>query len=116
MALTIISKNYEHYNRAMGKHIRSKRHYQEEMRKGGFVSAEKGNRLAENHEKEQKWKPSKDCVDVIKAIKNAADKNGNIVLGKHPKIVEAMKKKGMTFDVDKINKHLKDAEGQQNAM
>ena len=116
MALTIISKNYEHYNRAMGKHIRSKQHYQEEMRKGGFVSADEGNRLAEKHSKEQKWKPSNDCINVIKAIKGAADKNGNIVLGNHPKIVEAMKKKGMSFDMSKLPKEFKETGGIEDAV
>jgi len=107
----IIVKKYEHYNRAMGKYIRSKRHYYDEMKKGGYVSLEEGNRLAEKHTKEQKWKPSKECIGVMQAIKRGADKNGNIVLGRHPKIVEAMEKKGMTFDMSKLPKHYQEQWG-----
>jgi len=104
----IIIKKYEHYNRAMGKYIRSKSHYKEEMAKGGFISAEEGHRVAEANQKQKKWKPSGECIGVIKAIKNAADKKGNIVLGKHPKIVRAMKERGMSFDMSKVPKHYQD--------
>ena len=109
--MEIIVKNYEHYNRALGTYIRSKQHYTEEMKKRGFVSLEEGQRLADKHNVEKKWKPSKDCIDVIQAIKNAGDRKRNIVLAHHPKIVEAMQKKGMTFDMSKLPKHYQDQWG-----
>ncbi len=109
MSLTIICKKYDHFNRALGVQIKSKRHYDEVMKRRGFVSQEEGQRLVEKHNSAMVWKPSKDCIDVIKAIKHAADKKGNVVLGRHPKIVAAMEAKGMTFDIKKINKHLQEA-------
>ncbi len=110
MAITIITKNWSHYNRALGKYIKSKSHYDYEMKKQNMVSSEEGNRLAEQHNEKQ-WKPSSECVEVIIAMKNSADKKGNIVLGKHPKIVEVMEKKGMTFDMSKLPKHYQDIGG-----
>ena len=106
MSIGIIVKKYEHYNRPMGIHIRSKSHYDYEMKSRGYVSLEEGKRLADKHNTEKKWKPSKDCVSVIQAIKGAANKKGNIILGQHPKIVDAMKKKGMSFDTSKLPKDL----------
>ena len=106
MAFGIIVKRYEHFNRPMGIHIRSKSHYNHEMKSRGYVSLEEGNRLAAKHNVEKKWKPSADCIGVLQAIKSKADKNGNIVLGKHPAIVDAMKKKGMSFDTKKLPKNL----------
>ena len=106
--MEIIVKNYEHYNRTLGKYINTKKQYFEELKRGGFVTQEEGNRLAEKHQREKKWKPSQDCIEMIKATKNVADKNGNIVLGRHPKLVDAMKKKGMTFNIpDWLPNHYK---------
>lgn len=116
MSIGIIVKKYEHFSRPMGIHIRSKRHYDYEMKKRGFVSLEEGNRLATKHNEEKKWKPSKECIGVIQAIKGAADKKGNVILGRHPKIVEAMKKKGMSFDTSKLPKNLPSIGGIENAV
>jgi len=44
----IIVKKYEHFNRAMGKYITSKKHYEKEMAAGGFVPFEKGEQMAES--------------------------------------------------------------------
>lgn len=107
----IIIKNYEHYNRAMGKYISNKRQYDYEMKKGGYVSLDEGRQLAENHEKEKQWKPSEKCINVIQGIKNAS-KDGKIVLGNHPKIVKAMEDSGMTFKLpDWLPKHYQDKGG-----
>ena len=100
----IIVKNYCHFNRALGKYIKSKSHYDYEMKKQGMVSLEEGNRLAEKYQNEKKWKPSKDCIDMIKTAKNAS-KNNTIILGQHPILVDAMKKQGMSFDMSKLPKH-----------
>jgi len=116
MSFGIIVKKYEHYNRALGTHIKSKRHYDYVMKSRGFVSAEEGHRLAEKRNKDKKWKPSKECISVIQAIKCVADKKGNIVLGRHPKIVEAMEKKGMSFDTSKLPKDLPKVGGIKDAL
>ena len=97
--MNIIVKKYEHYNRSMGKYIRSKKHYQEEMAKGGYVPAEEGHRMAERVEKERKWNPSKKCVDICRETMSMGDAKGNITLGKHPRLVKAMESAGMSFKV-----------------
>ena len=74
-------------------------------------NAQSAQALAEKKQKESKWIPSKDCVDVLKTMYNNYGKNKKIKLAHYPKVVEAMKKKGVCFDEKKINKHLKDAEG-----
>ena len=106
--VNVIIKNYQHYNRALGMHISNKKQYDYEMKSRGFVSLEEGNRLAERHQEQKKWTPSDECIDVIKAIKSASDKKGNIVLGQHPKIVQVMKEKGMSFDMSKLPEHYKE--------
>ena len=107
----IIIKKYEHFNRALGIPIRNKRHYDYEMKSRGFVSFEEGQCMAEKHQEQKKWNPSTECIEVIKAIKDKADKKGNIVLARHPKIVEAMQKKGMSFDNKKLPKNLPNTGG-----
>lgn len=105
----IIVKNYQHYNRALGKYINSKREYDYEMKSRGFVPYEEGCAMAEAKEKEKKWKPSEKLVNMIKNAKDLADKKGNIVLGKHPKLVDAMKKQGVSFDLpDWLPQHYKE--------
>lgn len=116
MPFGIIVKRYDHYNRAMNIHIRSKRHYDYEMKKRGLVSSEEGQRLADKHNKEKKWKPSGECINIIKAMKDASDKNGNVVLGHHPKIVKAMEKKGMSFDLSKLPQHYHPKGGFEDAV
>ena len=106
MSVEIITKKYEHFNRPMNIHISSRRQYEYEMKKRGFVSLEEGKCLADKHNVDKKWKPSQECIDVIQAIKSAADKKGNIVLAQHPKIIKAMKDKGMSFDTKKLPKDL----------
>ena len=80
--MEIISKNWEHYNRALGKQIRSKRHYFEELRKGGYVSQEEGNRLAEsNRSKSQKaYTLDSKTDEFLRHIKQTTDSNGNVKL------------------------------------
>lgn len=79
--MEIIVKKWEHHNRALGKYISSKKQYYEELKKGGFVSYEEGQRLAESKERIKKWTPSKDLIDKINYLKLKADSKGNI---RHP--------------------------------
>ena len=94
----IVKKGYDHYNRALGKHIRNKRQYNDELKRRGMVSFEEGCRLAESKRKESKWIPSKDCIDMLRDIKHVSGNKDTIVLGQYPKIVEKLKEKGMQFD------------------
>lgn len=96
--MEIICRNYEHYNRAMGKYIRSKSDYIESMKRGGYIPLEESQRLAdEKQAKISKWVPSKDCIDVMKELYDTKKKT--IRLCEKPKVVEAMKKRGMKFEI-----------------
>ena len=96
MSFNIIVKDYQHYNRAMGKHIKSKRHYNQEMAKGGYVPLEQGKAMADAKQKEHKWKPSKECLEATRHLMSRTDKN--IVLAHYPKLVDLMVSKGMKFE------------------
>lgn len=76
----IIVRNYEHYNKAIGKYITSKRHYEQEMAKGGFVPFEKAEQMAENA-RSHMHKPyvlSEKTKKFLGEIKMLADRKGNI--------------------------------------
>jgi len=101
----IIIKKYEHVNSSLGnwdtpkgKYIKSRQHYNDVLRRQGFLPYDKACQLAEKKQSEVKWIPSKDCVDMIKAAKELGNKDGSITLGQHPKLVDAMKSKGMRFE------------------
>ena len=101
----IIIRKYEGYNRAMGKYIKSKRHYEEEMRKGGYVTEEKGRQMAEKrqHELRQEYKLTKKAQSVIENAKNHIRKDGLV----HPsdKLIEGMKEVGINYgNLDTLNK------------
>lgn len=95
--MEIIVKKYEHYNRALGKYIKSKRHYYTELDKGGYIPYEKAQQIAES-KRNKEWKPSKELVQKLNYIKTCkCDKKGNI---KHPKdLVGLYQKSGMKMNV-----------------
>ena len=97
-------KNYEHYNRALGKYIRSKRHYEQELAKGGFVPIKEGEKLAQkarqnNH---KKYEPSEKLLDIVRSAK-AVSKNGKIKPS--DKLIDAMKEVGVNFNLEHCPKH-----------
>ncbi len=96
MAVEIICKNYEHFNRSLGKQIRSKAQYQREMERQGFVSQEKGEQIAErarsaNH-KDYNGLSGK-AEEVVKAAYQMKDSKGNIKCS--DRLVDAMKEVGV---------------------
>ena len=93
--MNIIVKKYEHYNRALGKHITSKRHYESEMRKQGMVSLEEGQRLAEK-KTSKPYNPSKKALELIQSISLKGTEKGKIKLGSRE--IDAMKELGVNFD------------------
>jgi len=92
-------KNYEGYNRAMGKYIRSRKHYEEEMRKGGYIP------FREASPKSMKWVPSADLKKTLGDFKQMADKKGKIKLGS--RAIEKMEKMGVSFNPKFMPKGLK---------
>ena len=104
----IITKKYEHYNRSLGKYITSKKHYESEMAKGGFVSYEKGQQMAEsarakNH-KDYKGLSNK-TMKFLNEVKQMADKKGNIKPS--DRFIDGLKKHGVNIGRTDIPKGVK---------
>lgn len=101
----IIVKNYEHYNRAMGKHISSKAHYEKEMAKGGYIPFEEGCSVAEKKQQELHKPYDKLSDKAMEVVRSVSHRKGNIKLSENPKLVEAMEEVGVSFDMQHCPKH-----------
>jgi hypothetical protein len=104
MSFNIIVKNYEHYNKALGKYITSKRQYDNEMAKQGMVSFEKGDAIAKKAQTNG-HKPyilTDKAKQVINCAKLSADRKGNVKLS--DKLVEGMKEVGVNL----VNRNIPD--------
>ena len=106
----IIVKNYEHYNRAMGKYISSRKQYEQEMAKGGYVPFEDGCQMADiAKERNQKKYDglSADKMRFLNQVKNMADRKGNIPLT--DRFVKGLKEHKVIpekdINYDKLPKH-----------
>ena len=104
--MEIIIKRYEHFNRSFknwdtskGKYISSKKQYEEEMKRGGFVDYEKGSRIAEqNNIKNFDYKGlSPEAENVIKAARLISDNKGNIKPS--DRLIDGMKQVGVKFNI-----------------
>lgn len=77
--------SFKHYNSSMGIHINGKAHYYHEMKKRRMVPYAETERLAEQWDKEHPHKNydsvSPKAMDIIRSLRQTADKNGNIYLG-----------------------------------
>ena len=105
MAFNIIVKNYQHYNSSMGKYIRSKREYLNEMAKGNYLPYEKACQVAEKARSNNK-KPfalSKKAQEVIQNARNSSDRRGKVHLS--DRLVGGMKEVGVNFYNNNIPKH-----------
>lgn len=81
----IISKNYEHFNKALpnwdspkGKYIRTKRQYVEAVKRAGLISYEKAEQLREAKEREAKnFKPNLSCQnrEFLRSVQDKAKGN-----------------------------------------
>lgn len=95
--MEVINRNYEHYNRALGKYIKSKRHYEDEMKRQGMVSFEKGEQMAKDaQEKMHKdYKPNDEMIKFFYQVKGSVDKNGHLKLSGRQ--ISYMEKMGVDF-------------------
>ena len=84
-------KNYEHFNRAMGKHISSKKQYEQEMAKGGFIPFVEAKKIPHKDYKEL----GSEAQGLLRYAKQIKDRKGKLKLG--GRAIEAMKKFGMNF-------------------
>lgn len=96
--MQIIVKRFEpHYNRALGKVVTSQRQYNDEMKRGGYISHDECNdRVKSNLEKQSRFSVSDDAVEWMQGVKAKADKKGNVRLS--DKEISALKTKGMAVD------------------
>ena len=80
-------KEYQHYNRTMGKYIRSKTHYEEELARGGYVSQDKMDAATESNRQrmENNYKASDELRELTTEVAQTADKKGNIKPGDRAK-------------------------------
>lgn len=108
MAPNIIVKNYEHYNRAMGKWIGSRKEYEKEMVKGGYLPFDKAEQMAEQA-RARNHKPydglSEKTMRFLYQAKGRADKKGNIKIDEG--FVQGLKDSGVRVnnDYDKLPKN-----------
>jgi len=93
----IVKKDISHYNRALNKYIRTKSQYNDEMKRQGMVSEEKGNYLAEKA-REKMRKPYKVDLETRKFLEEVKShsKKGKVKLSGRE--LEFMKKKGVKFE------------------
>jgi len=93
----IICRNYDHYNRALQKHISSKKEYEYEMKRGGFVPYEEAEKMVEEHNrgKVKKYEPSEKAESIIRAASLMKDSKGNIKAG--DRLIDGMKSVGVNF-------------------
>jgi len=93
----IAKKDISHYNRALGKYITTKRQYNEEMKRRGLVSQEKGNALAEKaiERRRKPYKIDKDTEQFLSEV-NMGSKKGKVKLSGRQ--LEFMEKKGVNFN------------------
>lgn len=103
MVYIIVKKSHEHINSAMsnwdtpkGKYIKNEAHYKEEMKRGGYITYEQAQEnamRAEEKKRQERFKVSQPVLEVLKSVKNSADKKGNVKLS--DKQITAMKKYGL---------------------
>ena len=94
--MNIIIKKYEHFNRSLGKQIRSKAHYEKEMRKQGMVSWEEGQRIAQKA-REKASKPYSLSNKADEVIRAAKDMTHNGKINVEGRLIKAMEDVGLDF-------------------
>ena len=76
---------FNHFNTSMGIQIYGKEHYKYEMKKRRMVSIDAMEDMAQEYDKAHPHQGYGDlspkAMDVIRSIKQTADKNGNVKLG-----------------------------------
>lgn len=98
----IIVRKYDHYNSSMGKHIRSREHYEKEMVAGGYIPYDKACQLAEKAKQEntKKYDGLKDStMKFLHQVKDMSDSKGNIRVGS--RFIEGLKEHGVNVDIPK---------------
>ena len=100
MANIILSKFKPHVNRAMGKYISTQRQYNEEMKRGGYVTKDKADAIAkaQRAKTSKPYTPSQRTRGIINSLH--PDRQGNVKLS--DRAIDGLKDMGVTFDAKKI--------------
>lgn len=95
-----------HYNRAMGKFIRSERQYKEEMKRGGYCSHEEAKERVKRHydRTHKPYVPTRKAHQIVEACH--PDRHGNVSMP--GRAIDALKDMGVTFDKKKIEEMTKE--------
>lgn len=93
----IIVKKYEHFNRSFGnwdtpngKYIKSKAHYEEELKKSGMERCDEFGEIGNPNRKD--YELSKKGREIIESAKSCKDRKGNVKLS--DRTIDAMKSMG----------------------
>lgn len=90
-------KNYYHFNRAMNKHISSKKQYNEEMKRGGYCTFEQAERIAAKKNAQHKGGYSglsKNAQDIVNTVRQQNPKSFKL----SDRAIDAMKSLGVKFE------------------
>ena len=101
-----MGKSYEGYNRALGKRIRSKRHYHEEMRRQGCIPQAEADAIRKKKTEKAPYTASRKVHEIVEAC-GRPDKNGNVKMP--DRAVDELKNMGVSFDKDKNEKVIREA-------
>lgn len=101
----IVVKRYEHFNRAMGKYITSRQHYEREMAKGGYIPFAEAEKIASKAraERDKPYKLSEKARAVIESAKQSSDRKGQVKLSGN--LIRGMKEVGVNWDSQWLPKH-----------
>lgn len=86
---------YAHYNRALGKHIKDRAHYEREMVKGGYIPYEVAQDILKDKERKKEIKHNPELVGFLRHLYSKRRKNGEIKL--EPGEIAWMEKFGVSF-------------------
>lgn len=90
----------------MGKRIKSKKHYEEEMKRGNYISQDKARAIADEKRKKghKAYAPSEKARHIINSCN--PDRKGRVKLSDRQ--IDALKSMGVSFDGKKKDQMLKE--------
>ena len=107
MVHIITGKGYRGFNRALGKEIRGKQHYNDELKRANCIPKEEADAIARKKSAPKPYAASRKVHDIVRSC-GRPDKNGKVRLP--DRAIDELKRIGVETNTDKINKHIKEAE------
>jgi hypothetical protein len=93
----IVKKDISHYNRILQKYIKTRKQYDDELKKQGMVPYEQGADMAERARQRQHkdYRPTDETRRFLYEVQSGADKNGHVKLSGRQ--LEYMERIGVNF-------------------